>query len=64
MPETVPVNAIQQELETFAESILQDTTPPVSLNDGYEALRLAHRILKEIDKRKAKTLDQRVFLKD
>ncbi len=61
MPETVPVNAIQQELETFAESILQDTTPPVSLNDGYEALRLAHRILKEIDKRKAKTLDNASF---
>ena len=61
MPETVPVNAIQQELETFAESILQDTTPLVSLNDGYEALRLAHRILKEIDKRKAKTLDNASF---
>lgn len=61
MPETVPVNAIQQELETFAESILQDTTPLVSLNDGYEALRLAHRILKEIDKRKAKTLENASF---
>lgn len=56
MPETVPVNAIQQELESFARSILNDTTPPVPLSDGYAALRLAHRILKEIDKRKAKSL--------
>lgn len=61
MPETVPVNAIQQELETFAESILQDTKPPVSLNDGFEALRLAHRILKEIDKRKAISLENAAF---
>lgn len=61
MPETHPVNAIQQELETFAESILRDTMPPVSLNDGFEALRLAHRILKEIDKRKVKTLENAAF---
>jgi predicted dehydrogenase len=51
MPETAPVNAIQRELETFYESIVNDTRPVVSLEDGYRALALAHRILKEIGKR-------------
>jgi predicted dehydrogenase len=51
MPDTAPVNAIQRELETFYESIVNDTRPVVSLEDGYRALVLAHRILKEIGKR-------------
>lgn len=51
MPETAPVNAIQCELETFYDSIVQDTTPVVSLSDGLKALDLAHRILKEVEKR-------------
>jgi predicted dehydrogenase len=51
MPETAPVNAIQRELETFYESIVNDAKPVVSLEDGYRALALAHRILKEIGKR-------------
>ena len=51
MPETAPVNAIQRELETFYDSIVQDTTPVVSLSDGLKALDLAHRILKEVEKR-------------
>lgn len=51
MPEMATVNAIQEELDAFADAILQDTRPVVSLQDGYEALRLAHQILKEIDRR-------------
>jgi predicted dehydrogenase len=51
MPETAAVNAIQEELEAFARSILEDAAPVVTLQDGYDALRLAHRILKEIDLR-------------
>ncbi len=51
MPETAPVNAIQRELETFYDSIVQNTTPVVSLSDGLRALDLAHRILKEVEKR-------------
>ena len=51
MPETAPVNAIQRELETFYDSIVQDSTPVVSLSDGLKALELAHRILKEVEKR-------------
>lgn len=53
MPDPVPVNAIQRELETFAEAILNDTQPVVTLRDGVEALRVAYLILKEIEKRKA-----------
>lgn len=49
MPETAPVNAIQRELETFHEAILQDIDPVVTLHDGAAALTLAHRILQEID---------------
>jgi hypothetical protein len=52
MPEAAPVNAIQRELETFHTAISQKSRPVVSLSDGYEALKLAHRILREIDLRK------------
>jgi len=52
MPESEPVNAIQRELETFYECILNDTTPVVTLQDGFAALQLAHRILEEIDRRR------------
>lgn len=54
MPETPPVNAIQRELETFHESIVQDSEPVVTLHDGFAALQLAHRILKEIEVRQQK----------
>ncbi len=50
MPESTPVNAIQAELEAFHDAIAQDTRPVVSLSDGYGALKLAHRILREIEK--------------
>ncbi|MCB0533899.1 MAG: Gfo/Idh/MocA family oxidoreductase [Lewinellaceae bacterium] len=59
MPDTLPINAIQVELETFAECIRTNKTPAVSLKDGFEALRLAHRILQEIDKRRANSLPNR-----
>jgi predicted dehydrogenase len=56
MPETPSVNAIQQELETFHESIERDLEPTVTLRDGHEALKLAHRILREIALRQEKLL--------
>ncbi len=49
MQESGPINAIQMELETFADSILNNTPPEVSVSDGYNALNLAHKILKCID---------------
>lgn len=50
MPEIEPINAIKAELETFASSINNDTVPKVSIEDGYDALRLAYRISEQIDK--------------
>lgn len=41
MPEPPAVNAILTELNEFAKAIRQNTTPPVSLRDGLEALRVA-----------------------
>lgn len=38
-------NAILDELETFAEAINNNTTPVVTLEDGTEALRIAHQII-------------------
>jgi len=38
-------NAILDELETFADAVVNDTTPIVTLNDGSKALRVAHQIM-------------------
>lgn len=51
MPKIEPVNAIKLELESFAESIQTGARPRVSIEDGYKALRLAHRIAREIEER-------------
>jgi predicted dehydrogenase len=48
MPEPVTVNAIQLELETFADSIVQNTSPRVTIEDGYRALKVAHQIIEVI----------------
>jgi predicted dehydrogenase len=39
------------ELESFADSIVNNTTPKVSIEDGYQALKLAYEIIKEIDQK-------------
>ncbi|AWG27372.1 Gfo/Idh/MocA family protein [Flavobacterium kingsejongi] len=44
-PEVAPNNAILDELETFADAIVNDTTPIVTLEDGTEALRVAYQII-------------------
>lgn len=56
MPETEPSNAIQRELETFHDAIQNNTDPVVTLHDGFEALKLAHKILKEIALRQEKAM--------
>jgi predicted dehydrogenase len=38
-------NAILDELDTFADAINNNTTPIVTLEDGTEALRIAHKII-------------------
>lgn len=49
-PEVGTNNAILEELETFADAINHNTTPIVTLEDGTEALRVAHWIINCFDK--------------
>ncbi len=49
-PEAPEINSIKTELEMFAQSILKNEDPPVTIQDGYEALHLAYRILNKIEK--------------
>ncbi|MBL7888353.1 MAG: Gfo/Idh/MocA family oxidoreductase [Bacteroidia bacterium] len=44
-PTILPTNAIKMELETFADSIISNTTPLVSIDDGYKALDVAYKII-------------------
>jgi len=44
-PTIEPNNAILDELETFADAIINDTRPIVTLNDGAKALRVAQQII-------------------
>jgi predicted dehydrogenase len=44
-PEVTNLNAIKAELESFYQAIVNNTTPPVTINDGYEALSVAYQIL-------------------
>jgi predicted dehydrogenase len=48
MPEPMKVNAIQMELETFADSILHNRDTRVTIEDGYRALKIAHQIIESI----------------
>lgn len=54
MPTVVPNNAIQEELRSFHEAIVNDTPTVVSGKDGREALNLALLIMKEMVQTKAK----------
>ncbi len=47
-PNVEPVNAIKEELESFAESIRNHSTVAVTLEDGYRALEVAGLILDKI----------------
>lgn len=49
-PNVEGVNAIKEELSTFHEAIVNDTTPIVPIEDGYRALDVAQKI---VDKLKA-----------
>ena len=46
------VNAIELELKCFAEAIRTNTPPPVTLRDGYEALRVAHWVLADMERKR------------
>lgn len=51
-PDLEPTNAIKEELSSFHDAIVNDTTPIVPLEDGYLALDVAQQI---VDKLKAST---------
>ncbi|MBK7213593.1 MAG: Gfo/Idh/MocA family oxidoreductase [Bacteroidales bacterium] len=48
-PLITPINAIQTELSSFAEAILGNTAPPVTIMDGYQALQVSHQILEKVN---------------
>ncbi len=48
-PAIQPINAIKTELETFYESIVNDTDPLVTIEDGYHSLDLAYKIMEKIN---------------
>lgn len=47
-PELDDTNAIKDELINFYDSIVDEKTPIVSVNDGYQALKIANQILDKI----------------
>ena len=47
-PEVPEVNAIKEELRTFAVAIKNGTTPRVTIDDGYKALEVAHKIIEKL----------------
>jgi predicted dehydrogenase len=48
LPEILPLNAIKTELLEFATAILEDKPVRVSVYDGYQAMDVAHQILKKM----------------
>lgn len=49
-PEIKEVNALEYELKLFLESIIHNTEPPVTGEDGKQALEVAQWIIREIEK--------------
>ncbi|HRH70474.1 MAG TPA: Gfo/Idh/MocA family oxidoreductase [Flavobacteriales bacterium] len=52
-PEVPTINAIREELRSFARSITGGTAPTVTIQDGAEALRVAHEVLAGMTLQKA-----------
>lgn len=48
-PDVDESNAIRDELQALADSINQNRTPDVTLEDGYRALEVAHQISEQLD---------------
>ena len=47
-PEVKEINAIVEELRSFKDSVVNNLTPPVSIQDGYMALDVAQKVLEKI----------------
>lgn len=48
-PEITPINAIQTELESFSNAILNDHIPAVTIDDGFLALDVAYKITNKLN---------------
>jgi len=48
LPEIAPLNAIKTELAEFAMAVINDKPVRVSVYDGYQAMDVAHQILKKM----------------
>lgn len=48
-PEIKPLNAIKTELESFCSAIINNTQPPVTIDDGYAALEVAYMVIDRIN---------------
>jgi len=48
-PRIEPTNAIKEELRSFAEAILKNTKPVVTVEDGFMAMQVAHQILEQLN---------------
>ena len=55
-PRIKKLNAIQEELVSFAKAIQNNSLPLVSLKDGCKAIHVAHTIMEKINERITKTL--------
>lgn len=58
-PEIEEVNAIKEELRTFAESIINDTVPVVPVEDGYLALEVAQQVMEKLNQSSAMIIDNK-----
>lgn len=56
-PDIGEINAIKEELRTFHASIVNDTSPLVSLEDGFLALDVAQKILDKLKSTSANLVD-------
>ena len=48
IPEVMPLNAIRTELSEFATAIIKDRPVRISVYDGYQAMDVAHQVLKKM----------------
>ncbi len=48
IPEVMPLNAIKTELSEFATAIIKDRPVRISVYDGYQAMDVAHQVLKKM----------------
>jgi predicted dehydrogenase len=49
MPQPLSTNAIEMELDSFGKAILENSSPRVTIYDGYRALKIAHQIVEAIN---------------